>query len=229
MEPFTITRKDVYDCVKITREDHNEIQGVCDFRQSQYFCFLSPLSFYIKEGEKPFFPHDSDALSVSFFLEYLKCDGEESVIDIGWSKEDTSVDLFPALMHVLLKTLCYNALRQLASWTGHRNFKESFLKTNSVATIVFALKPFLESVEEKLLKSAYTVLRNLNIPESDVFIPLAIAHLQTQHRCTQTYVASFLKTKTKEAIGENLGLLREMLSRRKTGITVLDWLRHFLA
>ena len=213
----TITRKDIYDCIKITKEDRDEIQGVCDFRQSQYFCLLPPLSFYIKEGEKPFFPRDGDALAISFFTEYLKCD-ECDRVDIGWDKEDTPVDLLPALMCVLLKSLesgSHNALRQLASWTKYRDFKVS----NSV---VPALKPFLESGD----KSAYTVLSNLNMPDSDVYIPLAIAHLQTQPRCTQTYVASFLKTRTKEAIGENLGLLRETLSGRKITFAVINWLRH---
>ena len=198
-EPF-ITRKDIRDCI---------IENVCDFQTSQYFQFLKPLAFSIKSGEEPIFPHDSDALSVSFFIEYLK-------------RED--VDLSPALMRILVKALetgNYTALRQVASWTGYRNF-------TTTEPIAVVLKPFLESGDDTLLKSAYKVLSNLNLSDSDVYIPIAIAHLRTQPRSTQTFVASFLKTKTKERIGEHLEFLRDTLSSKKVSLTAIDWLKHFL-
>jgi hypothetical protein len=73
---------------------------------------------------------------------------------------------------------------------------------------------------------AYRVISKLKNFESDVYIPIAVSHLQTRPSSLQSFVASFLKKKTRENVGEHLGLLQHALSDKKITFKTRDVLSH---
>lgn len=201
-EPFAITPQDFAEC---TSED------TCNFRQMQYFNFLPPLHFRANGDGSIDFSEECDPLSVLVFLEYKNC-------------ADPLANLFPKVLPIVLKAIDagnYDALRQLASWVEYANFPPLDASAN------LAILPFLHSDNDQHVMCAYWVISKLKNFESDVYIPTAVSHLQTRSLC-QSFVASFLKKKTREDVGEHLPLLQQVLSDKKITFKTKDVLRHFL-
>lgn len=201
-EPFAITPQDFAEC---TSED------TCNFRQMQYFNFLPPLHFRANDDGSVDFSEDCDALSVFVFVEYKNC-------------TDPSANLFPKVLPIVLKAIeagNYDALRQLASWADYANFPPLDASAN------LAILPFLQSDNDQHVMCAYRVISKLKNFESDVYIPIAVSHLQTRSLC-QSFVASFLKKKTREDVGEHLPRLQQVLSDKKITFKTKDVLRHFV-
>jgi hypothetical protein len=201
IEPFAITPKDFEKCIS---------GGICDFRRTQYFNFFPPLHFRENaDGSIDF--SECDPVSVFIFLEYKNC-------------ADPSANLFPKMLPIILNAIeegNYDALRQLASWVDYDNFPPLDASAN------LAILPFLQSDNDQHVMCAYRVISRLKNFESDVYIPIAVSHLQTRSLC-QSFVASFLKKKTRENVGEHLPLLQQALSDKKITFKTRDVLRHFL-
>jgi len=201
VEPFAITPKDFEECIS---------GGICDFRRMQYFNFFPPLHFHANgDGSIDF--SECDPVSVFIFLEYKNC-------------ADPSANLFPKMLPIILNAIeegNYDALRQLASWVDYDNFPPLDASAN------LAILPFLQSDNDQHVMCAYRVISRLKNFESDVYIPIAVSHLQTRSLC-QSFVASFLKKKTRENVGEHLPLLQQALSDKKITFKTRDVLRHFL-
>ena len=201
-EPFAITPQDFAEC---TSED------TCNFRRMQYFNFLPPLHFRANDDGSIDFSEECDPLSVLVFLEYKNC-------------ADPSANLFPKVLPIVLKAIDagnYDALRQLASWVDYDNFPPLDASAN------LAILPFLHSDNDQHVMCAYRVISRLKNFESDVYIPIAVSHLQTRSLC-QSFVASFLKKKTREDVGEHLPRLQQVLSDKKITFKTKDVLRHFV-
>lgn len=201
-EPFAITPQDFAEC---TSED------TCNFRRMQYFNFLPPLHFRANDDGSIDFSEECDPLSVLVFLEYKNC-------------ADPSANLFPKVLPIVLKAIDagnYDALRQLASWVDYDNFPPLDASAN------LAILPFLQSDNDQHVMCAYRVISRLKNFESDVYIPIAVSHLQTRSLC-QSFVASFLKKKTREDVGEHLPRLQQVLSDKKITFKTKDVLRHFV-
>jgi len=201
IEPFAITPKDFEECIS---------GGICDFRRMQYFNFFPPLRFR-ENGDGSIDFSECDPVSVFIFLEYKNC-------------ADPSANLFPKMLPIILNAIeegNYDALRQLASWVDYDNFPPLDASAN------LAILPFLQSDNDQHVMCAYRVISRLKNFESDVYIPIAVSHLQTRSLC-QSFVASFLKKKTRENVGEHLPLLQQALSDKKITFKTRDLLRHFL-
>lgn len=202
VEPFVITRQDFEECIS---------GGICNFRGMQYFNFLPPLHFRANDDDSIDFPEGCDVLSVFIFSEYKKC-------------ADPSANLFPKMLPIILNAIeagNYDALRQLASWVDYDNFPPLDASAN------LAILPFLQSDNDQHVMCAYRVISRLKNFESDVYIPIAVSHLQTRSLC-QSFVVSFLKKKTRENVGEHLGRLQQALSDKKITFKTRDALRHFM-
>jgi hypothetical protein len=201
IEPFAITPKDFEECIS---------GGICDFRRTQYFNFFPPLHFHANgDGSIDF--SECDPVSVFIFLEYKNC-------------ADPSANLFPKMLPIILNAIeegNYDALRQLASWVDYDNFPPLDASAN------LAILPFLQSDNDQHVMCAYRVISRLKNFESDIYIPIAVSHLQTRSLC-QSFVASFLKKKTRENVGDHLPLLQQALSDKKITFKTRYVLRHFL-
>jgi hypothetical protein len=204
IEPFAITPKDFEECTS---------GGICNFREIQYFNFLPPLHFHANADGSIDFSEGCDVLSVFIFSEYKKC-------------KDPSANLFPKMLPIILNAIeagNYDALRQLASWVDYDNFPPLDASAN------LAILPFLQSDNDQHVMCAYRVISRLKDFESDVYIPIAVSHLQTRPGSLQSFVVSFLKRKTRENVGEHLlPLLQQALSDKKITFKTRDALRHFL-
>lgn len=204
IEPFAITPKDF--------EEYTS-GGICNFRRIQYFNFLPPLHFHANADGSIDFSEGCDVLSVFIFSEYKKC-------------KDPSANLFPKMLPIILNAIeagNYDALRQLASWVDYDNFPPLDASAN------LAIFPFLQSDNDQHVMCAYRVISRLKDFESDVYIPIAVSHLQTRPGSLQSFVVSFLKKKTRENVGEHLlPLLQQALSDKKITFKTRDALRHFM-
>ena len=203
VEPFAITPKDFEECIS---------GNTCNFRRMQYFNFFPLLHFHANGDGSIDFLEDCDPVSVFIFLEYKNC-------------ADPSANLFPKMLPIILNAIeegNYDALRQLASWVDYDNFPPLDASAN------LAILPFLQSDNDQHVMCAYRVISRLKNFESDVYIPIAVSHLQTRPSSLQSFVASFLKKKTRENMGEHLLFLQQALSDKKITFKTRDVLRHFL-
>jgi hypothetical protein len=209
IEPFAITIADFEHCKSGPETGLGTF--IYNFRETQYFKFLPPFHVFVHEDGFDF-PENSDPLSVSIFMEYKKCD-------------DPATNLFPKLLPIILKAIedgNYEALRQLTSWVYYDSFPPLDASVN------LAIMPFLESGNCDHVRLVYSLLSHLKNFESNVYIPIAVHHLQTQPELFQANVSFFLKNKTIENVGEYLEPIRQALLRKTTTYRTRNDLRHFM-
>ena len=208
-DTFAITTKDFEECMSGPESGLGSF--VYNFRHMQYFKFLPPFHVFVHEDGFDF-PENCDPLSVSIFMEYKKCN-------------DPTTNLFPKLLPIILKAIedgNYEALRQLESWADYHNFPPLDASVN------LAIMPFLESGNCDRVRLVYALLSRLKNFDSDIYIPIAVHHLQTQPDLFQANVSFFLKNKTVENMGEYLEPIRKALSHKTITFRTRDYLRHFM-